>query len=590
MKTPPCAQTISVQFIFKAASAIAVVALAAMAASAATNVVTNPGFEAGNFTGWTTYGSHAVESTNNTYYNGGNPGGSNVLTHSGVYVGKTYGSFTGGYNVNGCYQDAVAAPGSVWSAGGFALSHQQDLIQGGNQFWLEVTFRDSGNGLLALFRSKILDPNSADGVTSNLWYNLPVTNQYDIGDTTFSTISNTVTSFTAPAGTTKARFQVVFAQLGGYPGGSIYFDDLNLTKIAGTDPDISASPASQTRIVGQTATFTVTAAGATTLHYVWQKDMVTLNNGGNISGATTATLTVSNLTTADAGSYVVTVSDNNGSLSSAPATLTVLTPAQAANYLTDPGFELGPTFAPYWSTYNGQAVVSTNNFYYAATIPVEVHGGTNAGQAYSTGSGSYNGFYQDVRTDNIRTVAPGSIFAADGWVYTSSHDQIAQDNTAWIEVHFHDANGNIIGLWKSAVIDSSFPTDTWIDLSVTNIIAFYSDYSVVGSTKYLTAPAGTAYVRYQTVFHGGNLGGGGSVYFDDLSLLAKLRVTVSVSVSGGNVILSFPTQGATSYQVLYKNNLTDANWQLLTTVNGDGSVKTVSDPLGSTRLYRVNTL
>src|ERR1051326_7622051 len=489
------------RLVSKAFCPVAISAFFAMAASGATNVLTNPGFEVGNFTGWTTYGSHAVESTNNTYYNGGNPGGSNVLTYSGQYVGKTYGSFTGGFNVNGCYQDTVAAPGSVWSGGGFALSHQQDLIQGGNKFWFEVTFRDAGNTILALYRSYVLDPNGADGVTSNLWYNLPATNQYDISDTSFNTITNTTSSFIAPTGTTKVRFQVVFAQLSGYPGGSIYFDDLDLTKIAGTDPDISVSPASQTRIVGQTATFTVVAAGATTLHYVWQKDLVTVTNGGNISGATNATLIVSNLTTADAGSYVVTVSDNNGSLSSSPAILTVLTPAQAANYLTDPGFELGATFAPFWSTYNGQAVVSTNNFYYNTTIPVDVHGGTNAGQAYSSGSGSYNGFYQDVRTDNIRTVAPGSIFAADGWVYTSSHDQIAQDNTAWIEVHFHDGSGNIIGLWKSAVIDNSFPTDTWIDLAVTNIIAFWSDYSVVGNTKYFTAPAGTAYVRYQTVFH-----------------------------------------------------------------------------------------
>src|SRR5207245_1245421 len=241
-------------------------------------------------------------------------------------------------------------------------------IQGGNQFWFEVSFRDTTNGLLALYRSYILDPNSVDGVTSNLWYNLAATNQYDISDTSFSTITNTVSSFTAPTNTAKVRFQVVFAQLSGYPGGSIYFDDLNLTKIAGTDPDISASPASQTRIVGQTATFTVVAAGATTLHYTWQKDTVTLNNGGNISGATNATLTVSNLTTADAGSYVVTVTDNHGSLSRAPATLTVLTPAQAANYLTDPGFELDPTFAPYWSSYNGHAVVRTNNFYNGSTV------------------------------------------------------------------------------------------------------------------------------------------------------------------------------------------------------------------------------
>jgi hypothetical protein len=80
------------------------------ALQAATNVLVNPGFETGTDAGWSAYGSHAVESTSNTYYNGGQPGGSNVLTHSGLYVGKTWGSFTGGYNANGYYQDAVAVP------------------------------------------------------------------------------------------------------------------------------------------------------------------------------------------------------------------------------------------------------------------------------------------------------------------------------------------------------------------------------------------------------------------------------------------------------------------------------------------------
>src|SRR5262245_37544698 len=84
---------------------LAALCLCQTAARAQTGVLTNPGFETGDFTGWSFYGSHAVESTNSIYYNGGQPGGSNVLTHSGRYVGKTYGSFTGSLNVNGVYQD-----------------------------------------------------------------------------------------------------------------------------------------------------------------------------------------------------------------------------------------------------------------------------------------------------------------------------------------------------------------------------------------------------------------------------------------------------------------------------------------------------
>src|SRR5258708_7510569 len=107
------------------------------------NVLANANFETGDFTSWIGYGSHAVESTNSVYYNGGNPGGSNVLTHSGMYVGKTWGAFSGGPNTDGVYQDSVAGAGSIWAADCYALSHEQDFIQPNNQFWLEVTFRDA---------------------------------------------------------------------------------------------------------------------------------------------------------------------------------------------------------------------------------------------------------------------------------------------------------------------------------------------------------------------------------------------------------------------------------------------------------------
>ena len=45
-----------------------------------------------------------------------------------------------------------------------------------------------------------------------------------------------------------------------------------------------------------------------------------------------------------------------------------------------------------------------------------------------------------------------------------------------------------------------------------------------------------------------------------------------------------------SYQVLYKNSLEDANWvNLGTSVTGDGTVKSVNDPIaGARRFYRLS--
>jgi hypothetical protein len=64
---------------------------------------------------------------------------------------------------------------------------------------------------------------------------------------------------------------------------------------------------------------------------------------------------------------------------------------------------------------------------------------------------------------------------------------------------------------------------------------------------------------------------------------------ISAAISGGNVVISFPTVSGHTYQVLYKNQLTDATWTTLPggAVSGDGSVKSVSDPATrSSRFYR----
>jgi hypothetical protein len=64
------------------------------------------------------------------------------------------------------------------------------------------------------------------------------------------------------------------------------------------------------------------------LSFQWQKDGVNLSDDGRVSGATSATLTISSVQLADAGNYSVVVSNPYGSVASSIATLTVLDQAQ----------------------------------------------------------------------------------------------------------------------------------------------------------------------------------------------------------------------------------------------------------------------
>ena len=91
-------------------------------------------------------------------------------------------------------------------------------------------------------------------------------------------------------------------------------------------PGILTQPASASVLAGSNVSFTVTASGTAPLAYQWLKNGVALANGGNVSGATTATLSLANVSATDTANYSLTVTNSVGSITSTIATLTVLLP------------------------------------------------------------------------------------------------------------------------------------------------------------------------------------------------------------------------------------------------------------------------
>jgi len=84
-----------------------------------------------------------------------------------------------------------------------------------------------------------------------------------------------------------------------------------------TPAAITTNPQSLTRLVGQSAVFTVTATGSTPLVYQWQKNL------SNISGATAPSYSIASVQTNDTGSFRCVVSNALGAATSSVATLTV---------------------------------------------------------------------------------------------------------------------------------------------------------------------------------------------------------------------------------------------------------------------------
>ena len=125
-----------------------------------------------------------------------------------------------------------------------------------------------------------------------------------------------------------AKFQVVVSNSAGSVTSNAAMLTVNAAAVA---PSITTQPVNQTVTAGQTATFTVVAAGTAPLSYQWQKNTTV------ISGATAASYTTPATTSSDnAAQFVVVVSNSAGSVTSNAATLTVNAGAVAPSITTQP--------------------------------------------------------------------------------------------------------------------------------------------------------------------------------------------------------------------------------------------------------------
>jgi hypothetical protein len=652
----------------------AILALSGFSARAFTNYLANPGFELGTnrwviVQPWSWNGpSYAVQNTNQLI-NGSQT--AYVSVHGGTNAFKEWGYYQTYAVASGAMQTFAAAPGSTWTADGWVSTQAPDnLGTNGNGVsstsYLQVLFLNAAtniNAPLATYKSPSIDNSSATGT----WFYRQVV---DSGNTTL----------TAPAGTAFVRFEMLVGQPAPsgagtpsnpyvYAGGSAYWDDVTLLKTSAPDPEITVQPSPVTLVYGQTATFSVSAGGQTTLSYKWQKDsaditdphaygvntatltlsnvttamqggytctvtdqagpltsdpaqltvndpgvlsitpplgQTTTNGGtanikvsaagstaltyswylnnnqlsdnGRISGTTTSNLTVANLTAADAGTYTVSI---DGGAIQASSGLKVVSPAQlATNLVINPGFEDGVFSEPWesgWIKFNGAAIDTLGNSWYGTSItPVSIWDGTNVCNTY--GSDADNGLYE-----NVAGIIAGATYRAGGMFYVSSLAPVAGTTTITLQLMFKDAGGNTLTTLTAPVIDTSFVQDTWTNLYVTN---------ATGGSN-IVAPAGTVSATFQ-IYEFNWAYAGGAAYFDDLylsqaALPLPAAVTVTPSAVSGVMHLTFPTASGVTYEVLYANSLNSPiTWHTNSTIAGDGTPKTATDPIGTTqRFYRV---
>jgi hypothetical protein len=220
------------------------------------------------------------------------------------------------------------------------------------------------------------------------------------------------------------------------------------------------------------------------------------------------------------------------------------------NVLINPGAERGDLTGWNASLSGYIFVVSTNNIIPNATNKILAHSGANTFQMFDvTADSAY--MYQDY------AAAAGSTWSASTWAICYASNFFSPGAIAYMSVAFYDMNGNVllndtinpdpgtIGVYGSVVLDPDAPwgidwiitpppaidATGWLYLPATN---FYYDYTPVNTngvpganieggmaiqvSTNLTAPPGTAFVRYKLEFDNSAMAGG-AVYWDDCQLI-----------------------------------------------------------------------
>lgn len=151
-------------------------------------------------------------------------------------------------------------------------------------------------------------------------------------------------------------YSVVINNSGGAITSSNAFLTVNTNPVA---PVFNSQPVSLVVLTGSAAGFTAVAGGTAPISYQWNK------NGTPIPGATSTTLSLSNVQVADDGSYTLTASNRVGRVTSNPAQLVVTTTIPAVNSAYNlVGFGQAAT--------GGGVIPDTNPAYAKVTTPLEL--------------------------------------------------------------------------------------------------------------------------------------------------------------------------------------------------------------------------
>jgi endonuclease/exonuclease/phosphatase family metal-dependent hydrolase len=338
--------------------------------------------------------------------------------------------------------------------------------------------------------------------------------------------------------------------------------------VTNAGPSITTQPQNQSVVPGASATFSVAATGTAPLGYQWYFNTNTL-----IADATTNSLTITNAQLANAGKYTVVISNSVDSITSAPATLTII--SGSSGVIAQWNFN---STSP--DNNNGTGVITPSSGSGTASLV----GGATA--TFATGDTSLD---PSGSTDN------------SGWNTASYPAQGTGNKTRGVQFNVSTAaRHNIVVAWSSEAPNTGsryihlqystngvdfidFPTATTNTTSFTIKTNNLTTYSGVNNNpnfafRILAEFESTAISNANANYVAGNpassYGTAGSVRYDMVTVLGSAIVTPpspspilgSPAIVSGNQF-QFTVSGAagSNYVVQVSTNLSGTNWVSVST-------------------------
>jgi hypothetical protein len=322
-------------------------------------------------------------------------------------------------------------------------------------------------------------------------------------------------------------------------------------------PGIIASPTNLVATAGDTVKFGVSATGTAPLDYFW------FFNSTNLIGGDTNLLCLTNAQADQAGNYSVIVSNAAGSITSSPATLTILSPPTIITPPTNFMASLGDN-ANFSVTASGTAPL--NYFWY--------FNGTNL-----VGPNTNSLLLTNVQPDEagsylvVITNAAGSITSSPVTLTVLAPPSIVSSPTNLVVTA-----GDTVKLSVSAT--GSAPLN-YLWFFNTNLIG--TNTNSLCLTNVQPDEAGT-YVVVVT-----NMAGSTSTSPATLRVLVPPLMT-SAAITGTTLSISINSVPGLNYILEYKTNLSDASWVAISpplTGNGDVLILQDTNAVDNNRFYRV---